>query len=367
LYVYFIPLYAQKLGGSFLDLGFIGTTYALMYAAGPIVSGYFADRINRAWLYSLGITLIGLATIALTLARSVADIIMLRSAAGLAFAFFWPTSEVLVADLASEKDRLKEMGLYSVFWASGYFIGPMLGGLILQAYNYTWLFVISFLLITSALVISVAWVVPGNARRNRRSPATDFSGSLSIMKNLTPWYMVVLCYGVIISVLISIFPGYANVVGITPALIGILLSTYSLARILVYATVGRLQYFDEVKVLLIISSVFVAGLLCLGLFPSFYGFLLGVVMMGCCNAIMFPMMISLISRHFPSEKLGIAVGSYEGVYGLGAALGPILAGSLAVFLGVRWAFALFSLFGAVMFLFVTIGKSSIKKVRENRV
>ena len=324
---------------------------------GPIFAGYIADKVNRAWLYSLGITLIALVTITLTRARSVADIVILRSAAGLAFAFFWPTSEVLVADLASEENRLKEMGVYSVFWSSGFLIGPILGGLILQAYSYTWLFVTSFVLITSALVTAVAWVVPRHTRRNRHNPTADFSGSLSIMKSLTSWYMVILCYGIIASVVTSIVPGYANLVGIDPALIGILFSAYSLARIFVYAMVGRLQYFGEKKVLLTVSAVFGVGILCIGIFPGFDGFLLGLVLIGCCSATMFPLMINLVSRHFPSEKLGIAVGSYEAVYGLGSAMGPILAGSLALLAGVRWAFVLFSLFGAVMFLFVTIGKS----------
>lgn len=358
MYVYFIPLYAQKFGGSFLDLGLIGTAYAVTYAAGSIFAGYIADRVNRAWLYSLGITLIALVTITLTLARSVADIVILRSSAGLAFAFFWPTSEVLVADLASEENRLREMGVYSIFWSSGFLIGPILGGLILQAYSYTWLFLTSFVLITSALVMAVAWVVPRHTRRNRHNPTADFSGSLSIMKSLTPWYMVILCYGIITSVLTSIFPGYANLVGIDPALIGILFSAYSLARIFIYAMVGRLQYFGEAKALLTVSAVFGVGILCIGIFPGFDGFLLGLVLIGCCSATMFPLMINLISRHFPSEKLGIAAGSYETVFSLGSAMGPILAGSLALFASVRWAFVLFSLFGAVMFLFVTIGKSS---------
>ncbi|MGD0176051.1 MAG: MFS transporter [Candidatus Bathyarchaeia archaeon] len=357
LYVYFIPLYAQKFGASFLDLGFIGTAYAVTYAMGPIFAGYIADKVNRAWLYSLGITLIALVTITLTLVRSVADIVILRSSAGLAFAFFWPTSEVLVADLASEENRLKEMGVYSVFWCSGFLIGPMLGGLILQAYSYTWLFLTSFVLITCALVMAVAWVVPRHTRRNRHNPIADFTGSFSIMKSLTSWYMVILCYGIITSVLTSIFPGYANLVGIDPALIGILFSAYSLARIFIYAVVGRLQYFGETRVLLAVSAVFGAGILCIGILPGFDGFLLGLVLMGCCSGAMFPLMINLISRHFPAEKLGVAVGSYEAVFGLGSVMGPILAGSLASFGSARWAFVLFSLFGAVMFLFVTIGKS----------
>jgi predicted MFS family arabinose efflux permease len=169
--------------------------------------------------------------------------------------------------------------------------------------------------------------------------------------------MVILSHGIITSVLTSIFPGYANLVGIDPELIGILFSAYSLARILVYAVVGGLQCFGEAKALLIVSAVFGAGILCIGIFPGFDAFFLGMVLMGCCSATMFPLMTNLISRHFPSEKLGIAVGSYEGVFGLDSVMGPILTGSLAFFVSVRWAFVLFSLLGALMFLLITLGKS----------
>ena len=357
LYVYFIPLYAQRFGGSFLDLGFIGTAYSVTYAVGPIFAGYIADRVSRAWLYSLGVTFVAFSAIALSAARSVTDIVILRSAAGLAFAFFWPTSEALVAELSTEENRLKEMGVYSVFWSSGFLIGPMVGGLILQTYGYPWLFTASFVLIAFAFVISVSWVVPRHPRKASHPAKMDLSDTLSIMKGLVTWYIVIVCYGIIANVIIAIFPGYANVIGITPVLIGTLFSAYYMARITMYSLAGRLNHFRENKLLLTISAIFGRGTLVLAMFPGFDGFILGMILLGCCSGIMFPLMISLIARHFPREKLGIAAGSYETTFGLGYAVGPILAGSVALLANIRWAFVLVSFAGAVMFIFVIIGKS----------
>ena len=357
-YVYFIPLYVQKFGGSFLDLGFAGTAYAVTYAAGPILVGYVADRVNRVWLYALGIALIAVATIALTVARSVIDIICLRLLAGLAFAFFWPTSEALVVDLASNEKRVSEMGFYSVSWASAYLIGPILGGLILQAYSYPWLFTVSFVLVTLALATSVSWVAPRYNSSLNRAGGGNVTHSLSIMRSLTPWYMVVLCYGTITGAIMSVFPGYANLVGISPTLIGVLFGAYSLSTIFIYAIIGRLQRFGGVRVLLTVSAVFGVGLLCIAIFPCFDGFLLGLILIGCCSATVFPIMIDLISNRFPSEKSGIAVGSYEGVYGLGLAIGPVLSGFIAEAASAKYAFVALSMFGVAMFLLVTLGKSS---------
>jgi MFS family permease len=124
MYSYFIPVFAQRLGASFLNLGLIWgfvldyirvPTYALT----PMVAGHLADRFNRVWLFSLSIIIITLATLALPLSRTVQDVALIRSATGVAFAFFWPISEVLVIDLAPKERRVREMGLYSVSWGQG--------------------------------------------------------------------------------------------------------------------------------------------------------------------------------------------------------------------------------------------------------
>lgn len=367
MYVYFIPVFAQGLGASFLDLGFVGAAYSITYAVSPIFAGYLADRVNRVWLYSLGIAIILLATMALTLSHSVRDIVILRSLGGFAFAFFWPTSEILVIDLAPKENLVKEMGVYSVSWGLGFLIGPILGGLIVQAYGFIWLFVISAVLIALAFLLAVLWVVPEHTRREVRRAVTDFSGSLSIMRRLMPWYMVTLCYGIISGVVMSIFPGYANSVGVDLALIGLLFSAFTTARIFVFAILGRLLNFGEVRLLLAVSGILGMGVLSLAAFPSFEGFLLIMVVIGCCFATIFPLVISLISSHFPVEKVGAAAGSYETVFGFGSAVGPILAGLVAHLANVRWAFALLSLFSALMFLFVTVGKSHQPQPQTYRV
>jgi MFS family permease len=68
--------------------------------------------------------------------------------------------------------------------------------------------------------------------------------------------------------------------------------------------------------------------------------------------------IDLISRHFPDEQSGAAVGSYESAYGIGAAIGPILAGSTAALLDVRFSFVTTSLFAILMMIIAATGRTS---------
>ena len=69
------------------------------------------------------------------------------------------------------------------------------------------------------------------------------------------------------------------------------------------------------------------------------------------------MTIGLISRHFPDEQNGAAVGSYESVYGVGAAIGPTLAGSVAALSDVRFSFVAASLFAILMMIIAAAGKT----------
>jgi len=70
-YTYFIPVFAQRFGATFLDLGYIGTVASMTYAAVPILVGHLADRANHSRLYVLSLLLIFMTTIMLVFTRSV--------------------------------------------------------------------------------------------------------------------------------------------------------------------------------------------------------------------------------------------------------------------------------------------------------
>ena len=62
MYLYFIPLFAQKYGASYFQLGIIGAAGALTYVFGAIAVGHFADKINHIWLYAFALLINAIAT-----------------------------------------------------------------------------------------------------------------------------------------------------------------------------------------------------------------------------------------------------------------------------------------------------------------
>ena len=143
--MYFIPVFAQSFGATFVDLGLIGTVWALATTITPFLIGYLAGRTKRVWVYVLSLTLNAFATLFLVLSRSVVDIMVLRFFGGIGIEAFWVTAEIMVTDLAPLEARVREMGRYGVALVLGVLIGPLIGGLVTESFGYVNLFIISLL------------------------------------------------------------------------------------------------------------------------------------------------------------------------------------------------------------------------------
>lgn len=358
MYTYFIPIFALRFGATFLDLGYIGTVTSLTYAVVPILVGHLADRVNRLHLYAFALLLNFFGTILLGFSRSVSDIILIRAFGGLGIAFYWPITETLVLDHTSKERRVREMGLYSVTWGSAFLIGPSLGGFVIQEAGFFTLFIISSGLIMATLLQAVLAFRP-----YPRPPTTHANSALqsfNLMRKLWPWYVLAICYGMIFNIIATIFPGYASSVGINAVLIGSLFTVFGIARVSSYAISERYLRFGERRALMIASSFI--GISCLGiaLYPSFATFLLGIAVLGGSFAIVFPLTISLISRHFPDQQAGVAVGSYETSTGIGDVIGPVFAGAVAAALNVQLSFVTLTLIAVLMVIMAATGKTYSK-------
>jgi DHA1 family multidrug resistance protein-like MFS transporter len=362
-YTYFIPVFAQTFGATYLDLGYIGSATALSYAVTPVLAGHLADRFNRVWLFRASLVLNMVATFALVFSSSVRDVLLLRLAAGFGLGFFWPISEVLVTDMTTLDGRVAEMGWYSVAWGSGYLVGPSIGGFVTQRFGYFQLFVLSTMLIAVGLLSNLLTKLPQNKHVLKIEAAP--SRISSTVQGLWPWYMMLLCYGVVFGVVVAIFPGYANSVGLSAELIGLLFTLFGITRVIIFAMSGRYSRFSEKKTLGLTSVALALGSLIIAASASFLDFAVALIIMGAAIGVIFPVTISLISRHFQNEQIGVAIGSYEATFGAGFAIGPILAGLVAALTGIFTTFLMTACFGVMMLVFTYAGRTYVQARSED--
>jgi MFS family permease len=359
MYMYFIPVFARTFGATFLDLGIIGTVWASATAVTPIVAGHLSDRKNRAWIYCLALIANAIAAAILVFARSILDIVILRLIGGIAIGAFWPTAEVLVADIASAERRVMEMGRYSISLALGSLIGPFIGGIVIEALGYTSLFLISSLLICVSVIQTVIWIVP-NYRKRESARSAGQTDRVRTVKRLIPWYLMLVCYGAVWGLTQTIFPGYANSVGIGAGLIGVIFSAFGVTRIVSCGTAHRFVKLGEKRALFLVSILITTGILILAVLPGFLMFLAGILLIGAGTGYVFPIIITLIARHFPDEQIGAAVGSFETSTNIGETICPYLAGVLAAVTNIESSFLMMSIFGVLMAVFALNGKTEMK-------
>ncbi|MGA3405145.1 MAG: MFS transporter [Candidatus Bathyarchaeia archaeon] len=363
MYTYFIPVFAQSFGATYFDLGLIGTVSALATAITPILAGHLADRTNRVWVFSFSLIVNAIATFVLIFSRSVIDIVVLRLIGGLGLGIFWPMGEALASDFAPQDKRVREMGRYSIAMALGVLAGPSVGGFVAQILGYHNLFIISSAVIGVSLLQSILWVLPAYSKKNQNTPQSQRSvGNMHIVRDILPMYMMLICYGVVWGLLTSIFPGYANSIGINVALIGFLFSAFGMTRIFSLATVHRYLKFGEKRMLVAASSTIFVGILIIAGSPHFVTFLMGIMLIGGGVGVVFPITTNLISRQFPDEKRGAAMGSYETAVNTGETIGPYVAGVIASLMNIISSLMSMSVFVLLMILFIVSWRTNSKQL-----
>jgi MFS family permease len=255
------------------------------------------------------------------------------------------------------------MGRYSIAMALGVLAGPSVGGFVAQILGYHNLFIISSAVIGVSLLQSILWVLPAYSKKNQNTPQSQRSvGNMHIVRDILPMYMMLICYGVVWGLLTSIFPGYANSIGINVALIGFLFSAFGMTRIFSLATVHRYLKFGEKRMLVAASSTIFVGILIIAGSPHFVTFLMGIMLIGGGVGVVFPITTNLISRQFPDEKRGAAMGSYETAVNTGETIGPYVAGVLASLMNITSSLMSMSVFVLLMILFIVSWRTNSKQL-----
>lgn len=323
--VYLIPAYAEGLGASYLELGFIGTIRSLPYMFLPVIVGYLGDRFDRRGLFLLSIFITGAATLMLSATNTVGGIVLVQVLLGIGFSLFWPLSEALVSETAPLDRRTSAMGAYGVAWASGFLIGPLVGGFMADAIG----FQITFL-VAGIIVVAVAGISIHGIRGSKKHPDLGTKASLkpewALASRLLPMLMVQIPYGIVFAFIVTIFPGYAIQSGLTTFEVGVLVSGFGFTRIVMFSLSGRLERLGERTSTAVAFIGLAVVLLLIPINSSFAALLADMCALGSFIGIIYPQTIGYICKRSPSANMGFAVGLYETIFGIGFAAGPVASG-----------------------------------------
>jgi DHA1 family multidrug resistance protein-like MFS transporter len=359
----FLPLYVKDLGAiTHLSVEFLaGAVFSAqafsMMIASPIW-GAIADRYGRKLMVER--SLFGGAVILLLMAfvRSAEELVLLRTIQGLITGTV-AAANALVASIAPRKQIGFAMGLLQVGLGAGVALGPLIGGMIADAYGYSTTFYVTAALLFSAGLLVLFGVketfIPSEGEKARQtgylqkwahiltSPGVMPTFSLRFMSQLGRMMIVPIAPLFIATLLID--TTYLN------TFTGLVIGLSSAATTISAVYLGRLG--DRVghrKV--VISSALIAAVLYLlqSLVTAGWQLLLLQALVGVAMGGIIPAISALLANYTHSGEAGAVYGLDNSINAGGRSVAPMLGSAVAVWFNLRATFSA----TAVLFLFTAL-------------
>lgn len=170
--------------GKQFELGFDGlqwvmNAYLLPLSALILLGGSLGDRYRRPRVFALGLVGFGAASAVCALAGSTAALMTARLAQGACGALVVPNSLALLDELFADEDRGAAIGQWAGWSAASTALGPLLGGWLVDAVSWRWVFASVVPVAAAAALIAVHRVPDASLRPGGRArhAAVDYRGA----------------------------------------------------------------------------------------------------------------------------------------------------------------------------------------------
>jgi len=157
-----LPAMAKALDANAAGIQWIVNGYMLPLSALVLIGGALADSLGRKRVFLAGLLLFALASIGCMAAPTLGWLIAARVAQGAGAALLTPASlAILGADFDGEA-RAKAIGTWAAAGAIGAAIGPIVGGWLVDAVGWRWVFGLIVPIAVAAAVLAVVAVKGGH-------------------------------------------------------------------------------------------------------------------------------------------------------------------------------------------------------------
>lgn len=356
-----LPVFAKNIiGATYSELGLIGLTNFIPYMFIPLFVGILLDRINNGYLLTLGTAINSASIYLLSIAQSVPEIMGFRIMTGVAHAFFWPPCEAIISNESSEKNRVKHISWFTMFFVIGFMIGPLLGSALLEGMDITYriMFQIAAFILAAAIISSLL-----ASRKNVKKHQERFSfSSIKEMKRFPEVIILLIFCTSSFGIILTIYPAFLNDNGMSATDILLLYFVFGISRVVSLALVGK--FARRTSQTLIAGTIAVSTGLAISIVAdSIITFGIALVLMGFGFSIFFPLTLEIILSKTRKRISGKIIGAYETVFGMGWAIGPTIGGPITQSFGNETPYLVFCIIGIGVTLFAINARKKLEPQR----
>ena len=153
-----LPTIGRDFHASLGTLQWVVTGYTLTLASLLLLGGSLGDRFGRRRVFVIGVAWFSLASAACALASGSTELIVLRVLQGIGGALLTPGSLAILEASFARDDRSEAIGAWSGLGGVATAAGPLLGGYLITAASWRWIFLINIPLGVVVLLVTARHV-----------------------------------------------------------------------------------------------------------------------------------------------------------------------------------------------------------------
>ena len=171
-----LPVIQDRLSAGFSEAQWVINSYALFLGTLILLGGAAGDRFGHRRLFSVGVNLFALASVFCAAAPTVEFLIGARALQGIGAALMVPQSLALIAVHYPKEERGRAIGLWAAASAIATAMGPVLGGFMIDLFDWRSIFWINFPL-SIAVLFLVHRFIPEETEPPLRTSSPDWVGA----------------------------------------------------------------------------------------------------------------------------------------------------------------------------------------------
>ena len=162
-----LPAIREDLGGGFAGQQWTANAYLVTLASLILIGGSLGDIFGERRVFSLGVLGFGVTSVVCALAPSIEVLVMGRALQGVAGALLTPAALAVIVSAFAPDERGGAVGSWTAWGAVGMIVGPLIGGQLVDAASWRFIFALNVPLILVTLALIARYVPEGRGGSDR--------------------------------------------------------------------------------------------------------------------------------------------------------------------------------------------------------